>query len=117
MDESHEAPGPREDGASPLSDDTVLACLLAGKHLLNALRSLGVDPAQLDTQWDALQNVWPAKWGYDAWCAWHACRIVVREAGLDLEEEISRDRRDEWRTSGQYVDGKAIIGPEPHPEL
>lgn len=100
--------------AQDLSDESILACLLAGKHLLNALRSIGIDPDEIHTQYDALQTVWPSKWGYDAWCAWHACRIVVREAGLDLDQ-IARDKRQDWRTSGQYVEGKAIIGPDQPP--
>ena len=101
----------RNGGSPALSDEAVLACVLSAKHLLNALCAIGIDPATIATQEEALEMVWPTKWGYDAWCAWHACRIIARRAGWDLDE-LSRDRRTGWRTSAQYIDGKAIVGPD-----
>jgi hypothetical protein len=101
---------PRGPEDSPLSDEAILACVLAGRHLLNAMRSIGIEPSEIETQNDALQKVWPTKWGYDSWCAWHACRIILRRAGWDIDD-IAIDRRHGWRTSASYVEGKAIVGP------
>lgn len=112
---SSESPEPDIEVSEPeagLSDEAVLACVLSAKHLLNALRSIGINPADFETQEDAYDMVWPTRWAYDAWCAWHACRIVARKAGWDLEE-IAEDRRASWRTSGTYVEGRSIIGPDP----
>lgn len=78
------------------------AVLQGGKHLLNALRWLGVEPDSLETQFDALSyDEWPSPWAYDVWCAWHACRIVLRRAGWPVEE-IAIDHRTHWRTSAHF---------------
>ena len=101
------------------TDPTPLyACRIAGQHLLNALLFTGVQPDEIGTQWEALQQTWPTAWAYDAWCSWHACRVSLRKAGWALEE-ISQDRRMEWRTSAIYIqeDVRPGNGSERHFEL
>lgn len=86
-----------------VSEAALQACRLAGKYLLNVLASVGVDPESIATQTDALDQVWPAPWAYDAWCAWHSCRIALRSAGWDVAD-IAVDRRTEWRTTSTYTE-------------
>jgi CheY-like chemotaxis protein len=93
---------------------TAMACLLAGRHLLNVLRSIGVQPDEIRTQAEALRQVWPAEWAYDAWCAWHACRIALRHLGIP-DDEIAVDNRAQWRTAAKYVAGP-VLKPEEQEE-
>ncbi|HVL81931.1 MAG TPA: hypothetical protein VM840_10105 [Actinomycetota bacterium] len=92
---------PRPPADESLSQ-ALLACELAGMHLLNALRSVGIDPAEIRTQAEALDHVWPAAWAYDAWSAWHACRVALRTAGWDTLP-IEVDRRTGWRTRAEHI--------------
>ena len=80
----------------------LLACELAGMHLLNALKSIGIDPAEIQTQAEALDRVWPTPWAYDAWSAWHACRVALRNAGWDISP-ITEDRRSGWRSRARHL--------------
>lgn len=84
-------------------DPAAAALLMAGRHLLNVLRSENIEPSRIRYQAEALDRVWPTRWAYDAWSAWHACRIGLRRAGYD-PQEISVDRRTAWRTAGAHRD-------------
>lgn len=90
-------------------DPTAAALLMAGRHLLNVLRSEDIEPSRIDYQAEALDRVWPTRWAYDAWSAWHACRIGLRRAGYD-PQEISVDHRTGWRTAGAHRDQQRAPG-------
>lgn len=82
-------------------DPAAAALLMAGRHLLNVLRSEDIEPSRIAYQAEALDRIWPTRWAYDAWSAWHACRIGLRRAGYD-PQEIAVDRRTTWRTAGTH---------------
>lgn len=90
-------------------DPTAAALLMAGRHLLNVLRSEDIEPSRIAYQAEALDRVWPTRWAYDAWSAWHACRIGLRRAGYD-PQEISVDHRTGWRTAGTHRDQERAPG-------